>query len=534
MTSASASAGSTGSTGSTGGAVLDAAPVLLRVQHISKTFAGTRAVDDLSLEVHAGRILALLGENGAGKSTLIKMLAGVYRRDHGAIVFDGRDVDEPGGRAGISFIHQDLGLVEWMTVAENMALGYGFPRRRGLVDWAAAETHARRALDRVGGGIDPRARVFDLARTEKSLLAIARALALDARLLVLDEPTASLPEADVERLFAVLRSLRARGVAMIYVTHRLDEVFRLADDVAVLRNGRLVAVGPVADTTQRDVVHQIVGRAVERAARPRALAASTGVPRLALDGLCVGEVGPIDLHVRSGEIVGLVGLRGAGQAAVGRAVAGVEAVTAGRLLVDGVATPLRSTSDAVRAGISFSTSNREAEGLANGLSVRENLFVNPATWGQTLFRLRSRRRERSEARRIIKLLGVRPTDPEKIADTLSGGNQQKVILGRWLPLARPVLVLEEPTMGVDVGARTDIYRQVDGALGAGTAVMIVSTDFDEVAAVCHRAVVFNRGHIVAELVGDALTTAALVAAASGDDPATHDAQRADALHVGSS
>ena len=487
---------------------------LLSVEHVSKTFGGTRAVDDLSFALAPGRILALLGENGAGKSTLIKMLAGVYRRDGGRMLFSGRDVDSPGGREGMAFIHQDLGLVEWMTVTENMALGYGFARGRRLIDWTAAEEHARRALERVGGDIDPKARVFDLPRTEKSLLAIARALELDATLLVLDEPTASLPEADVERLFGVLHTLRDKGVAMIYVTHRLDEVFRLADDVAVLRNGRLVAAGSVADTNQGDVVSQIVGREVAKAVRPVALDGQARV-RCELRAVRVGEAGPVELRVHAGEIVGLVGLRGAGQSAVGRAVAGVEAITSGELRIDGAAAVFRSPRDAVRAGVSFSTSNREAEGLANGMTVRENLFVNPGSWGHPALRLRSRRGERVEAARIVDLLGVRPRDPEKVADTLSGGNQQKVILGRWLPLARPVLVLEEPTMGVDVGARFDIYRQVDGALDAGTAVIIVSTDFEEVATVCHRAVVFNRGRIVAVFSGDALTTSALVAAASG-------------------
>jgi ribose transport system ATP-binding protein len=489
---------------------------LLQFRHVNKVFGGSRAVDDLTLDCRTGEIVALLGENGAGKSTLIKILAGVYRRDGGDVLFDGRDVGEPGARDGIAFIHQDLGLIEWMTVAENMAMGFGFGTRSKFRPFRQRSlfTRARQALALVGGNIDPEARVFDLTRAEKSLLAIARALALDARFLVLDEPTASLPQADVESLFDVLRGLREKGVGMIYVSHRLDEVFAIADRVAVMRNGQLVGDLAVSDTTQDDLVTLIVGHELERH-RTTAAPNLDATVRVSLRQAMVADVGPVDLDVRAGEIVGLVGLRGAGQAAVGRALAGVEQLRQGTLSLDGTAMELRSPREAANAGISFATSNRETEGLSNGLSVRENIFVNPSLWDRSLFAAKRRSHERLDATRVVDRFGVRPRDTEKIADTLSGGNQQKVILSRWLGIPRLALVLEEPTMGVDVGAKADIYRLINETIATGTSVVVISTDFEEVATICHRVTVFSRGVPITELARDQLSVATLLAAASG-------------------
>lgn len=487
---------------------------LLQFDHVTKRFGATLAVNDVSFNVHAGEICALLGENGAGKSTLIKVLAGVYPLDHGSIRCDGRDVLSADGRDGLAFIHQDLGLIEWMTVAENMAVGYGFPRRRGLIDWSATNDLAANALDRVGGGIDPRRRVFDLTRSEKSLLAIARALTSDAKLLVLDEPTASLPQVEVEKLFTVLRELRARQVGMIYVSHRLDEVFQIADTVAVMRNGALVGCHPIGEINEPELVRLIVGHDPDPIAIDPPIA-DIVTPQLALRDIAVGDVGPVTFSVAAGEVVGLVGLRSAGQEIIGRAICGVEKITGGSLHVQGKPISPRSTRDAVDEGLTFVTSNREAEGLATGLPVRENIFVNPRVWGRGSRSFRSRQDERRQAREIIMRHDVRPPDSERPADTLSGGNQQKVILARWLSVRRPVLVLEEPTMGVDVGAKADIYRLLRETLATGTAAIVVSTDYEEIAKVCHRALVFREGRIVAELDRSQLLVSTLIGAASG-------------------
>lgn len=489
---------------------------LLRFAGVSKRFGGTLAVDRIDLEVRAGSILALLGENGAGKSTLIKLLAGIHTADEGAILFRGQPYRHRSPRSGtaqpIAFIHQDLGLIDWMTVAENMAMGQGFPRRAGLIDWPAARRRAMRALDAVGGDIDPEARIASLSRTERSLVAIARALAVEAELIVLDEPSASLPANEVARLFAVLRNLRDRGAGLIYVSHRLDEVFELADEVAVLRDGRLVGRGRVADTTPPELIQLIVGRPPEQVFVRQKLAADT--PAVEIDRVVAGETGPVSLTVHRGEMVGLVGLRGAGQETIGRTLFGLVPMDAGVIRLHGSAPDLATPGRAIAAGIGFVAGDRTGESLAMPLAIRENLFLNPAARGRGLGHWRSPKAEAAEALAIGRRFGVRPNEPARPVETLSGGNQQKIVVARWLGIARHLLILEEPTAGVDVGAKAEIYGLLDEALGRGLAILVVATDFEEIANICHRALVFSRGTVVAELSRDRLGVGALLAAAS--------------------
>lgn len=486
---------------------------LLEVRNLEKSFFATRAARDVSFTVHQGEIVSLLGENGAGKSTVIKMLAGVYRADSGTMLLAGAELGSAQTRRMVSFVHQNLGLIEWMTVEENIAQVLGYPRRLGMIDHAAVTRQAAEVLELVGGGIDPSTRVFDLPRTERSLLAIARALVTKPKLLVLDEPTASLPAEDVERLFTVLRRLRDSGVGMIYVSHRLDEIYQISTRTVVMRSGAVVGDRPVADLTHTELVELIVGR---NTMNPAFDAPRSSV-RLRLDDLTVDGAGPVQLEVHEGEVVALCGLRGAGQEAIGRAIAGDRRIRSGLMALDGEPVDPRSPRDAVAAGVGFATSNRESEAVGAGLSVRENLFLNPRLWGRRGWQLRGSRRERNAAIRIIDAFGVRPRDPELALDTFSGGNQQKIILARWFGVGRRLVVLEEPTMGVDVGAKADIYRILRDAAREGTSAVVVSTDMEEVAAIAHRAVVFGRGQVVAVLAGAALTIANLVAAASDLD-----------------
>ncbi len=483
---------------------------LLEIRNLNKAFFATQAVNDVSFDVHAGEIVALMGENGAGKSTVIKMMAGVYRPDGGTMTVNGKPIEDVRATE-VSFVHQALGLIEWMTVAENIALGMGFPKAGPFIKRKALLRQAEEVLERVGGGIDPETRIFDLPRTERSLLAIARALVGNPKLLVLDEPTASLPQEEVEQLFSVLRTLRDNGTGMIYVSHRLDEIYAIADRAVILRNGIKVADNQVSDLPHKELVNLIVGKET----REVSFSAPGETTRLQLHGVTVGEVGPIDLDVKAGEIVGLCGLRGAGQGPAGRAIAGVQRITGGRIEVDGTELRLRSVKDAIRHRIAFVTSNREAESLAPNLSVRENLFLNPALWGYPWFRPVLVGPERERASEITDKYSVRPTDPELAADTLSGGNQQKVILARWLDLHYDVVVLEEPTMGVDVGAKAEIYELLRQAADNGTAIIVVTTDLEEATAICHRAVVFERGRPRVELDSSELSIANLMAAASG-------------------
>ena len=487
-------------------------PPLLAVHGAAKQFGGTRALDDVGLTVGRGEIVALLGENGAGKSTLIKALAGVHALDAGSVSYRGQDATASLRRLPIAFIHQDLGLIEWMTVAENACLALGYPRRRGLVDWPAARARAARALAVLGADIDPDARVQSLSRTEKSLVAISRALAADAELLVLDEPTASLPADEVARLFASLRRLKARGVAMIYVSHRLDEVFEIADRMVVLRDGRVVGDRRVAETTPAEAIRLIVGREPSQVFRRPV--ESHGAARVTLQRLVIDWVGPIDAEVHAGEVVGLVGLRGAGQELVGRALFGLEAPTGGRMLLDGAPVAPRSARQAMAAGINLVWGDRSAGSIVPNLSVRENMFINPTAAGLSRFAYLAPGRETAAARALGVRVGLRPNDPAMPVEALSGGNQQKVVVGRWLNLRGRLYVFEDPTAGVDVGAKAEIYRLFNVALQAGAAILIVSTDFEEIANVCHRALVFDRGRVVAELSARELSVNALLAAAS--------------------
>lgn len=493
---------------------------LIEFQNITKIFGGTKALTEVSVDLFEGEILALLGENGAGKSTLIKTLAGIYKPDGGQIYFKGdlysHRPPKPNERQKVAFIHQDLGLIEWMTVAENVGLAQGFSLRGKLIDWKNTEARGKVALELVGCNFEPTMRLKDLTRTEKSLVAIARALAVEADVLVLDEPTASLPVDEVERLFAALRLLKARGVGMIYVSHRLDEIFRIADRVAVLRDGELVGQKTVAETSPTELVEMIVGRP----ASDLFFKANTKVAgeRLVVENLTCRGMQPVSFSLREGELLGLVGLRGAGHELVGRALFGSEPF-GGSVLLNGQAPDLSSTIAAMKSGIGLIARDRTEESAALSLSIRENMFLNPGASGRTLFSRMSPRREAALTQEAGNGVGLRPNDPSIPIEALSGGNQQKVIVGRWLLTDRKLLIAEDPTAGVDVGAKAEIYRLIAKALEAGLAVIVVSTDFEEVAHICHRALVFSRGQIVRELAGSSLTTAALIHAASASEAA---------------
>jgi ribose transport system ATP-binding protein len=489
------------------------AGVVLAMRNISKRFGGTLALDKVDMDLRRGEILALLGENGAGKSTLIKILAGVHQPDEGEILFHGRKIEVPPQRLPIAFIHQDLGLIDWMTVSENICLSLGYPRRWGLVDFEAARRRAVEALAQLGADIDPDVRVEQLSRTEKSLVAISRALASNAEVIVLDEPTASLPADEVQRLFAAISRLRDSGVAMVYVSHRLDEVFEVARRMLVLRDGRVVGERAVAETSAQEAIMLIVGK--EPSQVFRRAAGFIGETRLGLDGLKLAGVGPVTCAFRRGEVVGLVGLRGAGQERIAQALFGLIEPSGGRVMLDGRIIAPSSPRKAMAAGIELIWGDRSSGSIVPVLTVQENLFLNPIAGGLKNWSYMVPRQEADAARDLGRKVGLRPNRPELPIEALSGGNQQKVVIGRWLHLGGKVYVFEDPTAGVDVGAKADIYQLFNVALEAGAAIVIVSTDFEEVANVCHRALVFDRGRVVAELSGPELTVGALLAAASG-------------------
>ena len=485
---------------------------------IAKSFGGTQALRGVSLRVARGEIVALLGENGAGKSTLIKTLGGIHRPDTGDVLIDGVPYAHEAGKAGgqkVAFIHQDLGLIEWMSVAENIALALGYVKAGRRINWTATESMADAALKLVEAEFPATTRVANLTRTQKSLVAIARALAADCDFLVLDEPTASLPADEVERLFAALRPLKAKGVGMIYVSHRLDEIFRIADRVAVLRDGQLVGMRPIEHTTPEELVSLIVGRKTREIARP---AVQDGPAILTVDNLKTPAVGPVSFQIKRGELLGLAGLRGAGHEDIGRALFGV-IPHAGHIMLDGTAPDLTTPQTAMRSKIGLVARDRVGESVAPGMAIRENAFLNPSATGRGLLSLLTARREEGMARAIGSRVGLAPNDPTLAIEALSGGNQQKVVVGRWLDSGRRLLVTEDPTAGVDVGAKAEIYHLLYQALASGMGVLVVSTDFEEIANICHRAIVFSRGLPVAELTGVELSTESLIQAASAGEAA---------------
>jgi ribose transport system ATP-binding protein len=492
-----------------------AEPPVLEIRGLTKLFGATRALHNVDLTIAAGEIHALLGENGAGKSTLIKILAGVHVPDSGNLLLSGLPIQPwlRRGRLPISFIHQDLGLIEAMTAAENIALTTGYPMRRQLISWANVNRRARAVLEGLGAAVAPERRVSSLSAAERSIVAIARALAQDCKVLVLDEPTATLPQADVERLFDVLERLRREGIGIVYVTHRLDEVFRLADRVSVLRNGECVASTCVADTSPDALVLKIIGR-------PPAELFIEPPPahrEIALDvlGLAGRGIGPVSLRLTDGEILGLVGRRGAGHDTVGRMLFGLLPHASGTVHRHGVALPSGSIEAAMSAGLGFVSSKRNEESLAGALSVRENLFLNPRRHKGRPVRRFSPREEKRRVSDVMARFSIRPPDAgERAATTLSGGNAQKVILARWFEIGSEILILEEPTMGVDVGAKAEIYGMIQQDLRRGHSVLLISSDFEEVARISHRALVFVDGRISAEVPGKDLSVETLTRLAS--------------------
>ena len=487
---------------------------LLVMRGLTKHFTATLALDRVDFDVRRGEVHALLGQNGAGKATLIKILAGVYSADSGDMAFAGRDVQPGTDTLPIAFIHQDLGLVDWMTIAENVAIQTGYPRSRfGLVSWRRVRAAAAEALTIMGSDLNPDARISSLPAAERSLVAIGRALAIKSDILVLDEPTAALPEADVERLLQTLRRLRESGIGIIYVTHRLDEIFRIADRVTVLRDGRNVATVAAANTTPSDLVRMIVGRSMSDAfVRPAP--ASDRVVLAVRDAVAQG-VGPVTFHVAAGETLGLVGLRGAGHHTIGRAIFGEVALSTGALLLNGEPIHPGDAAGAMRLRIGFVSSRRAEEGIAVNLALRENIYMNPTASGKKVLEFMPRAAELGRTEAAIKRFSIKAEGPEQPVATLSGGNQQKVVVARWMEANVDLLILEEPTIGVDIGSKAEIYHLLKLSLEKGMAVLLISSDFEEVECICHRALVFSRGRVAAEIQHHQLTVAALTASASG-------------------
>ncbi|MER7504069.1 sugar ABC transporter ATP-binding protein [Nonomuraea pusilla] len=476
---------------------------MLVMRGIVKQFPGVRALDGVDLDVRAGEVHCLLGQNGAGKSTLIKVLAGVHQPDEGTITFNGAEV-RPGSpidaiRLGFATIYQELDLVDGLSVAENIFLGHEHARL-GFVDRAAGRRAAREVLERLGHPeIRPNAEVGRLPPAAKQVVSMARALSHDARLIIMDEPSAALAHDEVANLFRIIRELTAQGVAVVYISHRLEEIREIGDRVTVLKDGRTVAVGlPARDTPTSRVVSLMTGRDVEYVFPPRS-SRPPGEEVLRVEGLSApGAFSGVSFSVRAGEIVGLAGLVGSGRSEILEAVYGARRA-AGRVLLGGE--PVRrGVTHAVRNGMGLAPEERKAQALLLDQSVTANITLGSLP-GFARFGWIDRGRERAEAARLADLLDIRPPGTERPIRTLSGGNQQKAVLARWLIGGRRLLLLDEPTRGVDVGARAELYAVIRDLADRGIAVLLVSSEVPEVLGLSDRVLVLREGTVIHE--GDA-------------------------------
>lgn len=490
---------------------------ILQLQGITKSFAGTRVLSGVDFDLRAGEIHALMGENGAGKSTLMKVLGGVHAPDSGAVVIGGerKVFANPGDAiaAGVAMIHQELSTVPEMTVAENLALGRE-PVRGVVLDRKRLRAEAEEKLAVVGGGIDPRTLMRKLSVGRQQMVEIARAVAQHARILVLDEPTASLSDTEAHRLFEVLERMRAEGIAMVYISHRLDEVWRLADRVTVLRDGHLVGTSARGELTQEEVVSRMIGRKVDTLyVRENRRAGDVVLEVADLVGAGNG-VGPVTFQVRAGEVVGLVGLIGAGRSEIARTIYGADQRASGTILVDGRPADIASPGDAISFSVGMVPESRKEQALFPAMDVTDNITI--ASLDQhTRAGVLARRRIQDAARQSIARFGIRLRSPRQEVRTLSGGNQQKVVLSRWLATNPRVLILDEPTRGVDVGAKQEIYRIINEQAEQGMAVLIVSSDLPEALGISDRLLVVRDGRVVKELAGERATEEEVMRYATG-------------------
>ncbi len=486
----------------------------LQVKGVTKRFGAIPALDGVSFELVRGTVHALLGGNGSGKSTLSKILAGVHHADAGAMQVGGRVLDlrkitvAQSYEAGLRFVHQHSSTFPDLTVAENLAFGRGFDTSRlGLIRWGATRRRAVEVLERLQIDVDPDAEVGTLSPATQKMVAIARALqdqeGSSDGVLVLDEPTAALPDAEVAVLLDAVRRYAAAGQTIIYVTHRLEEVFATADHATLLRDAKLVGTVLPTELTHDDLVELIMGRPVGQIERLRAHA--DGPVVLEVEGLSAGRLEPVSMSVRSGEIVGIAGLIGSGRSSLLKSLFGCLHRRAGKVSVDGEQVELSSPAAAMAAGIAYVPEDRLADAAFTDLSVLENISIGSLRtyWRRGVL---LRRRERRDAQELMSQFLVKAPSPDAPISALSGGNQQKVILARWLRRKPRVLLLDEPTQGVDAGARAEIYELINGAVRKGSVALVASSDSEELAAICNRVIVLRKGRVIGELVGDQVTS----------------------------
>ncbi|KAB2736291.1 sugar ABC transporter ATP-binding protein [Brucella anthropi] len=480
---------------------MQSADAILRLENVGKTFPGVVALNGITLELQRGETHIILGENGAGKSTLIKLLAGIYQPDTGEIFLNGRPykpkTPHDAQVQGIRIVHQELNLLSHLSIAENLMLE-SLPKRFGIMDRATLNRRAEELLAEVGLAVDPRMPVSELGVAQMQLVEIAKALGYDSKLLVLDEPTATLTPPEIERLFAIIKRLKAKGVTIIYISHRLHEVFEIGDRVTVLRNGRLVETRDLQGLSVPDLVRMMIGRDI---ADEYGFNADIKLGSVALEVRNVKRnsgAPPVSFSVRHGEILGVAGLVGSGRTEVMRAIFGADPRSAGEIDVDGRPVTIRDPRDAVRNGLGFLTEDRKSQGLLLDMPVSINTTITDLkkiSHGGLL----DSRVEKGAVTELVERLRVKTASIDTPVRNLSGGNQQKVVLAKWLFRGSSTLILDEPTRGVDVGARREIYQLLWMLAANQKAIIMISSDLPELIGMCHRIIVFSNGKLVGEL-----------------------------------
>jgi rhamnose transport system ATP-binding protein len=493
-----------------------AAPPRIELRGISKRFGATAALTDVSMDLRSGEVLALVGENGAGKSTLVKILAGVHAPDAGTILIDGvaTTISDPAAaRAlGIAVVHQEPRLFPDLSVAENVFMANPRKGSLGQVSWRRMRQEAAALFEQLDVRLDVSAPVRGLSMADQQLIEIAKALSLDAKVLVLDEPTASLSAHEVERLFTIVRRTRDRGVAILFVSHRLDEVFALCDRATVFRDGRYVTTAATADLTTADLVRHMVGRVVSLFPKGES---KIGDVLLEVRGLCLtGSFRDVSFSVRAGEILGFAGLVGAGRTEIARVLFGIDQPTSGEMLLGGKPVRFAAPSAALGAGIAYVPEDRHQDGLVLDFSITDNVTLPILTRMFPRLFLR-RASERAMAERYTERLRVRMTGVDQLVGALSGGNQQKVVIAKWLATNPRILLLDEPTRGVDIGAKVEVHHIISDLAASGLGIVLISSDLPEVLAMSDRIIVLHEGRVMTEIAGADATEERVMLAATG-------------------
>ncbi len=490
---------------------------VLSLRGISKSFPGVKALSDVQLDLYPGQVTALIGENGAGKSTIVKVLTGIYQPDAGQILLGGAPVQfasaDAAAGAGVTAIHQETVLFDDLSVAENIWLGHAPRGRFGLIDRAAMRAGAVRLLDSIGSTLNPDQRLRNLGIAQRHMVAIARALSVEARVVIMDEPTAALSHKEIHELYALIETLKAQGKAILFISHKFDEIFRIADRYTVFRDGAFVGQGRVAEATEGQLVQLMVGRSVDQIFPERVH--SVGEPVLTVAGYShPTEFADISFTLHRGEILGFYGLVGAGRSEVMQALFGITQPSRGACRIDGEVRVLRSTADAIAAGIVYVPEDRGRQGAVKGMAVFQNVTLPSLARTSRAGFLRMAE-ELALTRAYTGRLDLRAASLDQDVGLLSGGNQQKVVIAKWLATRPRVIILDEPTKGIDIGSKAAVHAFMADLAAEGLAVIMVSSELPEVLGMSDRVIVMREGRIVAEVSGEAMTPETLVRAAAG-------------------